>query len=70
MARKNKELEDELNRSIRDKLGMFGESQLKKVEKNAKEEQKMLEAKNIELSSEIEILKNQLNNERSLIGEH
>ena len=30
----------------------------------------MLEAKNIELSSEIEILKNQLNNERSLIGEH
>lgn len=69
MARKNKELEDEVNRSMKDKLTMFDQKEIRKMENSAKEEAKLLETKNIELLTQLEVLKNQLSNERSLLGE-
>ena len=69
MARKNKELEDEVNQSMKDKLTMFDQKEIRKMENSAKEEAKLLETKNIELLTQLEVLKNQLSNERSLLGE-
>lgn len=69
MARKNKELEDEVNRSMKDKLTMFDQKEIRKMENSVKEEAKLLETKNIELLTQLEVLKNQLSNERSLLGE-
>lgn len=69
LARKNLELEQQLQSAQSDNLKLFDHTDMSQLEQRLKEDAKTKETELINCKTEIEVLRNQLNNERTIVGE-